>query len=138
MSLNKVTLSGNLGADAELRYTRARTAVATFPLAVSERTKGADGEWSDYTNWVDCAVFGRRAEGLAPWLRKGDKVSLTGRLHTSTFEDREGRKVKRYEVRVEDVELMAQRKRSDPGPEAPNAAPGSGSSPDLYDEDLPF
>ncbi len=76
MSLNKITLSGNLGADAELRYTKSGNPVVSFSLAVNERTPNGDGTWGEYTNWPDCVMFGKRAEELAPWLRKGTKISL--------------------------------------------------------------
>lgn len=79
MSLNKITLSGNLGADAELRYTKSGNPVVSFSLAVNERTPNGDGTWGEYTNWPDCVMFGKRAEALAPWLRKGTKISLIGR-----------------------------------------------------------
>lgn len=62
MSLNNVTLSGNLGADAELRMTKGGTPVLTFSLAVNDRVPQGDGTWSDYTNWFDCTLFGKRAE----------------------------------------------------------------------------
>ena len=72
MSLNKITLSGNLGADAELRYTKSGNPVVSFSLAVNERTPNGDGTWGEYTNWPDCVMFGKRAEALAPWLRFSD------------------------------------------------------------------
>lgn len=68
MSLNKVTLSGNLGADADLRYMGNGTAVCSFSLAVNDRMPKGDGEWGEWTNWPDCVIFGKRAEALAPWL----------------------------------------------------------------------
>lgn len=109
MSLNIVTLSGNLGADAELRYTGSGNAVATFSLAVNERVPNGDGTWGDHANWIDCAMFGKRAEALAIYLRRGAKVSLVGHLRTSTYQ-RDGQSIKRWEVRVEDIELMQHRR----------------------------
>ena len=60
MSLNKITLSGNLGADAELRYTKSGNPVVSFSLAVNERTPNGDGTWGEYINWPDCVMFGKR------------------------------------------------------------------------------
>ncbi len=114
MSLNKITLSGNLGADAELRYTKSGNHVVSFSLAVNERTPNGDGSWGEYTNWPDCVMFGKRAEALAPWLRKGTKISLIGRIHTRSYQN-DGKSIKRWEVRVDDVELM-QYKRTQPRP----------------------
>lgn len=109
MSLNHVSISGNLGSDSELRATRAGTKVLTFSLAVNERVKQQDGEWADRTNWIDCVLFGRRAEALAPWLKKGDRAAVHGKLRASTYE-RGGRQVKRVEVVADDIELMNYRR----------------------------
>jgi single-strand DNA-binding protein len=134
MSLNKIVLSGNLGADAELRYTKSGNPVVSFSLAVNERTQQSDGTWGDYTNWPDCVMFGKRAEALSPWLRKGTKISLTGRIHTRSYQ-RDGQNVKRWEVRVEDVELM-QHKREQQAPTETQAQPTA--EPSIYDSDIPF
>lgn len=151
MSLNKITLSGNLGADAELRYTKSGNPVVSFSLAVNERTPNGDGSWGEYTNWPDCVMFGKRAEAPAPWLRKGTKISLIGRIHTRSYQ-KDGQSIKRWEVRVDDVELM-QYKRDAQSPASANAAaPGLAmatgdpspvasaqpAAPDLYDDDVPF
>ena len=132
MSLNKLTASGNLGADAALRMTKSGTPVLTFSVAVAERVQQADGVWGDYTNWLDCVMFGKRAAALEPWLKKGAKVALIGRLHTGTYEV-DGRKCKKWEVRVDDIELMQYRR------EKQRAAQEAPVSPvDVYDEDIPF
>lgn len=139
MSLNKVTLSGNLGSDAELRMTKGGTPVLTFSLAVNDRVPQGDGTWGDYTNWVDCTLFGKRAESLAPWLTKGAKVAIVGHLHTHSYQA-DGRNVKRWDVRVDDVELMQyKRENQQAAPMAdyqPPAAPTDIAS--VYDSDIPF
>ena len=141
MSLKKVTLSGNLGADAELRYTKGGSPVATFSLAVTERVPQGDGQWGDYTSWIDCAMFGKRAEALAPWLRKGTKISLLGHLRTRSYQ-KDGQTVKRYEVRVDDVELMQMKREQQPAQTASPAPAAQEASydavPDIYDNDIPF
>lgn len=152
MSLNKITLSGNLGADAELRYTKSGNPVVSFSLAVNERVQKGDGEWGDYTNWVDCCMFGKRAESLAPWLQKGAKISLLGHIRTHSYE-RDGQRIKRWEVRVDDVELMQYKREQQAVPASANAAapglamatgdpspvvPVQTTAPDLYNDDIPF
>lgn len=129
MSLNQVSVSGNLGADAELRSTKGGTPVLTFALAVNERVKQADGTWGDRASWIDCVLFGTRAQALADWLRKGSKVAVQGRLRTSTWE-RDGVSHKRTEVVVEEVDLMTVRRDKQQG--AVQDAPG------VYDADIPF
>lgn len=135
MSLNKVAASGNLGADAALRMAKSGTPVLTFSVAVAERVQQADGIWVDYANWLDCVMFGKRAEALGPWLKKGDKVALIGRIHTSTYEV-DGRRCKKWEVRVDDIELMQRRREGQREAQAPPAAPEP--PVDVYDEDIPF
>lgn len=138
MSLNKITLSGNLGADAELRYTKSGNPVVSFSLAVNERTPNGDGTWGEYTNWPDCVMFGKRAEALAPWLRKGTKISLIGHIHTRSYQ-KDGQSIKRWEVRVDDVELMQyKREQQAPVREDQPATQVQGQTPDLYDDDVPF
>lgn len=137
MSLNKITLSGNLGADAELRYTKSGNPVVSFSLAVNERTPQGDGTWGEYTNWPDCVMFGKRAEALAPWLRKGTKISLLGHIHTRSYQ-KDGQSIKRWEVRVDDVELMQYKREqqalaADTAPAAPMQ-----QAQDIYDDDIPF
>lgn len=129
MSLNQVSVSGNLGADAELRSTRGGTPVLTFALAVNERVKQADGTWGDRASWIDCVLFGARAQALADWLRKGNKVAVQGRLRTSTWE-RDGVSYKRTEVVVEEVDLMTVRRDKQQG--------AAQDAPSVYDEDVPF
>ena len=129
MSLNQVSVSGNLGADAELRSTRGGTPVLTFALAVNERVKQADGTWGDRASWIDCVLFGTRAQALADWLRKGNKVAVQGRLRTSTWE-RDGVSHKRTEVVVEEVDLMTVRRDKQQG--------AAQDSPGVYEEDVPF
>ena len=129
MSLNQVSVSGNLGADAELRSTKGGTPVLTFALAVNERVKQADGTWGDRASWIDCVLFGTRAQALADWLRKGNKVAVQGRLRTSTWE-RDGVSHKRTEVVVEEVDLMTVRRDKQQGAEQ--------DAPGVYDADIPF
>lgn len=148
MSLNKITLSGNLGADAELRYTKSGNPVVSFSLAVNERTPNGDGSWGEYTNWPDCVMFGKRAEALAPWLRKGTKISLIGRIHTRSYQ-KDGQSIKRWEVRVDDVELMQykrEKQSASVGNDAPALevvdvgyqVPSKPEAASVYDDDIPF
>lgn len=76
MAINRVTIMGNLTRDAELRKKGDATSVLTFGLAINEKKKDSEtGEYVDAPVFVDCALFGARAEALAPYLTKGKKVS---------------------------------------------------------------
>lgn len=134
MSLNTCAISGNLGKAAELRYTNSQLAVVSFSVAVNERRKQADGSYQDEVNWLDCTMFGKRAEALQPYLAKGTKLSLTGHLHKSTYE-RDGKQYSRVEIVVDEVELMNARREA----QAPEAMPPqSVEAASVYDSDIPF
>ena len=108
--MNRVAISGNLTRDAELRQTQGGMAVANFGVAVNDRRKNqATGEWEDFPNYVDCTLFGRRAESLAPILTKGKKVALEGKLRWSEWEAKDGTKRSKLSVVVEEIELMSAR-----------------------------
>ena len=85
-NLNQVIISGNLGADAELRTTATNTNVLTFSVAVNENRKDANGVWETLTNWVQCTLFGERAQKMQDRLTKGAKVTVIGKLRISTYE----------------------------------------------------
>lgn len=134
MSLNTCTISGNLGKAAELRYTNSQLAVVSFSVAVNERRKQADCSYQDEVNWLDCTMFGKRAEALQPYLAKGTKLSLTGHLHKSTYE-RDGKQYSRVEIIVDEVELMNARREA----QAPEAMPPQAvEAASVYDSDIPF
>ena len=110
MSINKAIVSGNITRDAELRATAAGNPVCSFGVAVNDRRRNQNGEWEDYANFVDCQLFGRRAEALAQYLTKGTKVAIEGRLHYSSWEDRNGGgRRSKIDVYVDELEFMSGR-----------------------------
>ncbi|WP_130811417.1 single-stranded DNA-binding protein [Olsenella sp. Marseille-P4559] len=133
MSLNKVAISGNLGKDSELRVTQGGTAVLTFSVAVNERRRQQDGAYQDKANWIDCVMFGKRAEGIQPYLRRGSKLALTGHLNQNKYEH-DGKTYSRIEVVVDEVELMNTRRET----QQPEAAPAQPSEPAISDAGIPF
>lgn len=133
MSLNTCTVSGHLGKAAELRYTSSHLPILIFSVAVNERRKQSDGSYSDYTNWFDCTMFGKRAESLQPYLAKGTKLSIVGHLHKSSWEQ-DGNRFSKVEIIVDEVELMNTRRESQAQP----SQPPDMESASVYDEDIPF
>ena len=97
-SYNRVTLLGNLGQDPELRYTQNKTAVTSFSLATTEYRKSADGGSQSVTDWHRVVVWGKQAENCNKYLRKGRTVFIEGRLHTRSWEDKNGQKHRITEV----------------------------------------
>jgi len=111
MSINRVTISGNLTRDPELREAGGSSVLA-FSVAVNDRSKNQQtGEWEDRPNFIDCVMFGRRGEALAPLLHKGLKVAVSGKLRYSSWEAKDGAKRSKVEVAADEVELMARAER---------------------------
>ena len=161
MSINRVSISGNLTRQPELRSTAGGTQILSFGVAVNDRRRNQQtGEWEDVPNFVDCVVFGARAEPLSRFLSKGAKVAIEGKLRYSTWESKEGGKRSKLEVVVDEVEFLSSRNQqgagqqygqgqasgqSAPSYSAPAPAPQYSQGPvqnppsaDVYDEDIPF
>lgn len=156
MSINRVMISGNLTRDAEIRSTQSGMAILGFGVAVNDRRKNQQtGEWEDYPNFIDCTMFGARADALNKYLSKGTKVTIEGKLRWSQWE-RDGQKRSKIEVIVDELEFMSSRNSDaqyssgqsygqqggyQPASQAsyqPQPAPTIDASSSVYDEDIPF
>jgi single-strand DNA-binding protein len=158
-SVNKVILIGNLGRDAETKFTPSGVAVSNFPIATSRRWKDQQtGEWKEETDWHNVVLW--RQENVANFLTKGKQVYVEGRLRTRNYEDKDGRKVYVTEVVAEELILLSGGGRdAGSGSEenaghpvsmprsAPQRAPrpaaapddqSFGQSPGITDDDVPF
>lgn len=139
MGINKVILTGNLTRDPELRATREGNPVLTLGIAVNDRRRNPQtGEWEDCPNFVDCVLFGNRADALSTRLAKGAKVVVEGRLRYSSWE-RDGQKRSKIEVIVDEIEFMSSRPATGLG-ETPGQNPSTAATSDvtLYPEDVTF
>lgn len=135
MSINRVLISGNLTRDPETRRTAGGTAVMSFGVAVNDRARNQQtGEWEDRPNFVDCVMFGTRAEAVSRYLSKGTKVAIDGKLRYSSWE-KDGQRRSKLEVIVDEIEFMSRR---EDGSQAAAPQPSAASVPDVYDEDIPF
>lgn len=113
MSINIVTISGNLTRDPELRQAGS-TSILSFGVAVNDRRRNSQsGQWESVPNFVDCIIFGTRADALAGLLHKGSKVAIDGKLRYSSWESKDGKKHSKLEVVVNEIDLM-QREVSQP------------------------
>ena len=145
--MNNITIAGQLGKDAEVRFLQTGDAVANFSVADSQ---GKDRP----TTWWSCSLFGKRAESLAPYLLKGQAVTVTGTITEREYVDKEGNKRKSMDVRVNDVALQggkreqndtaqrqqaqAQRPTSNGQQESMRPQRVSGSGFDDMDSEIPF
>ena len=148
MSINRVFVTGNLTRDAELRDTQGGTSYLRMGVAVNDRRKNQQtGQGEDYPNFVDCVMFGTRAEAIARYLTKGTKVAVDGSLRYSSWKC-DGQRRSKLEVAVRDVEFMSrQQQAQQPAPQqapaqlpyqAPAAPAQQAPAADVYDEENPF
>lgn len=155
-SVNKVILVGRLGKDAETAFTASQVAVVKFSVATSMRWKDKQtGDWKEETNWSNIVFW--RGENVAPYLLKGTQVYIEGRLHTRSYDDKDGKKVWTTDVVAEEVILLGGRGDSAPsgggdeysqqepmksGPRSrqPQAAPAQAApmSGGVDEDDVPF
>ena len=153
-SFNKVILMGNLTRDPELRYTPKGTAVANIGIAVNRRWRNDAGEMQDETTFVDVDAFGRAAETIGQYLKKGRAILIEGRLKFDQWEDKNtGQKRSKLRVVLESFEFMDSGRAddhsgggNDPGGVRPSAGRVSKPAPEVRDDpdslpaddDVPF
>ncbi|MBT7952190.1 MAG: single-stranded DNA-binding protein [Gammaproteobacteria bacterium] len=157
--VNKVILVGNLGNDPDIRYTAGGAAVANISLATTDSWKDKEsGEQQDRTEWHRIVFFGRLAEIVGEYLRKGSQVYVEGRLQTRKWQDKSGNDRYTTEIVANEMQMLGGRggsgggmgnneqspppmSESSPGPSSGSGS-GSGSAPaagnDFVDDDIPF
>ena len=145
---NKVILMGNLTRDPEVRYTSGGTAIAKLGLAVNRRWKNQEGQSQEETTFVDVDAFGRQAETIAQYLKKGRPVMVEGRLKLDQWDDKQtGQKRSKLGVVLENFQFIDSRGDgggsgdgggySQPDPSSAQSSGGDGSTvPE--DDDVPF
>lgn len=154
--MNKVILMGRLTRDPEVRYSQGEnaTAIARYSIAVDRRFKRQGDEQT--ADFINCVAFGKTAEFIEKYFRKGTKITMCGRIQTGSYTNKEGQKVYTTDVVAEEVEFAesknasAQNAQSQPASQptpqpaasapAPNYAPADGfmNIPDDIEDELPF
>lgn len=105
--MNKVILTGNLGADPEVRFTPSGQAVCNFRMATSEKWKDKDGKRQERTEWHRIVVWGKLAELQGEWVKKGTKLTVVGKLQTREWTDKENRKNYTTEIVASEIEWIS-------------------------------
>ena len=148
-SVNKAILVGNLGRDAEMRFTAGGTPVATVRLATTERYTDREGQKKEDTQWHRVVIWGKTAESLHEYLTKGKQIYVEGRIQTREWTDKEGKPAKTTEIRADRIVLLGgggggggmgarsggSRERY---PEAEGAPADAGHVDTPNDDDIPF
>ena len=145
-NFNKVILMGNLTRDPELRYTPKGTAIARLGLACNRKWKSETGEMKEEVTFVDVDAFGKTAETIGQYLKKGRPIMIEGRLRYQTWEDKQsGQKKSKLGVVMENFQFMdsgSGRGEGAPAPSRPAAAAAAPEAPDAEPphegDDVPF
>lgn len=140
-NLNQVNLIGHLTRDVEVRQTSGNTAVANLGLAVSHKWKSSDGQQKEDTLFIDCEAWGRTAETLAQYTKKGDPIFLNGRLKLDQWEDKEGGKRTKIKLVVENFQFLRSKGDAVPagrGVEALGQHKTTNRPPEEEDLNIPF
>ena len=106
--MNAIIISGRIVARPELRYTHANIPVTKFSVAVNRPFKDNDGEQK--ADFINCVVWGKRAENVCNYLDKGSKVLIDGSLQTSTYTDKDGKRGYTTEISVRNIEFLDSKK----------------------------
>ncbi|HKK13105.1 MAG TPA: single-stranded DNA-binding protein [Gammaproteobacteria bacterium] len=144
--VNKAILIGNLGKDPEVRYLPSGSAVANITLATSEQWKDKQtGEQQERTEWHNVAFFGRLAEIVGEYLKKGSQIYVEGSLRTRKWQDKNGNDRYTTEIIANEMQMLGSRGggsasyNQDRGASRSQPAPASGGgAADEFDDDIPF
>ena len=138
--MHKIHIVGRLGNDPELRHTKGGDAVVNFSMADTERWKDKQsGETNSRTEWFRCKCFGRQAEIIAQYVKKGENLAITGKLRTSEWE-KEGVKQYTTEIIVDGFELISVRLDGNQSSSQPQSSGFDSSGGGSFDDssDIPF
>lgn len=123
MTVNKCILIGNLGKDAEIRNTGNGATIANLRLATTDRRKAQDGSWQDHTEWHSVVAFGKTAEVMERWGKKGKMLYVEGRLQTREYTDKDGNKRWSTEVVANEIRMLGAKADEALGNQSSDAAP---------------
>ncbi len=141
--VNKVILVGNLGKDPEIRYMPSGGAAANITIATSEQWKDKQtGEQKERTEWHRVVFFGRLAEIVGEYLKKGSQIYVEGSLRTNKWQDKSGNDRYTTEIIANEMQMLGSRSGGSasyqPDNSAQPAAAPAAAAPDSFDDDIPF
>lgn len=147
--MNKAILCGNVGRDPEVRYTQGGSAVANLSIATTEKWTDKSGQRQEKTEWHRCVIWGRQAEVIQEYVKKGDKLLVEGSIETREWQGKDGGKRQTTEIKVRAFEMLGGRSsgggggssggRGGPNPSGDSRGGYSGGPCGNFDgDDIPF
>lgn len=134
---NKVFLLGRLGADPDIRFTANGTCVANFPLATNRRFKRND-QWEEATDWHNVVAWGRLADVVNQYLRKGNLIFIEGELRTRSWIDKNNNKRSTIEVHTQNLQMLDSRGEKEYSAVQDWHVEADNITPPSFEDDVPF
>ena len=132
--INRVLEIGRITRDCEMKYLNTGTAICNFSIAVSEYMGSGKEDWSNY---FDCVIFGKRAEGVSPYLLKGQQVGIDGTLHQNRWQ-KDGANRSKIQIKVNDLELIGSKPAVNHNEEQKQNRPTPAEVKADFEDDVPF
>ena len=136
MAVNKFIGIGNLGRDPDLRFMPDGKAVTNFSIAITEKYKDKSGDQKEVTEWINVATFGRLAEIVGEYVKKGTKVYVDGKLKTEKYTDKNGVEKSATKIIAEKVDILSNKQEGQSS--KPNQPETVATGFDDMDDDIPF
>ncbi|MBP5422475.1 MAG: single-stranded DNA-binding protein [Paludibacteraceae bacterium] len=134
--MNNVTLVGRMLKDPEIRVNN-NNAVAKFGIAVNREYKNQEGRYD--ADFINCVAFGKTAEFIEKYFKKGMRIGIVGRIQTGSYTNKDGQKVYTTEVACDKAEFVENKSEGNPAPrQEPKPDNGFANMPEGLDEELPF
>ncbi|MBN2424147.1 MAG: single-stranded DNA-binding protein [Calditrichaceae bacterium] len=142
-TINKAIIIGRLGQDPDMRYAPSGTAIASFSAATNHRMRDSEGNWNEQTEWHNIKAFGKLAEFVGEYLKKGKTIFIEGRLQTSNWEDKNGQRHYKTEIIANEIQLIGSRDGGSPATKESEPEEAAAPVPDApadnpEEDDLPF
>lgn len=110
-NVNQIVLAGHISKEPALSFLPSQTAVCNFALAINEKYTNSDGDKCEKVCFIDCSIFGKRAEAFNKYLSKGQPVLITGKLNYQQWTSDDGSKHSKHEVTVKDFNFLSSGKK---------------------------
>ncbi|MBC8455995.1 single-stranded DNA-binding protein [bacterium] len=137
-SLNRVILIGHVGRDPETRYMPSGAAICNFSIATTESWNEQDGNQQSHTEWHRCDAFGKSAEIIAQWVKKGQLLMVEGSIRSREYTDKEGVARKAFSIRMENFTMLGKKSGSQESGEQPFKSEPKKDSEEAKDDEVPF